>query len=129
MQKKLKIGIIGAGGICQKAHAPGYQKMDNVEIVGVCDLIEEKAIKASNEYGGKAITDYKIILNDPEIDAISICTPNYCHSKIAIFVVCLAFFRFRRKVQYVTAPKKMPKTGKKKSPEGLFLRRVRDSNP
>lgn len=84
MSRKIKIGVIGCGRIANAAHLPSYKNNSDAEIVYVCDLIEEKAIKASNEYGGKAITDYKIILNDPEIDAISICTPNYCHSKIAI---------------------------------------------
>ncbi|MBQ4630242.1 MAG: Gfo/Idh/MocA family oxidoreductase [Clostridia bacterium] len=82
MSKKIKVGVIGCGRIANHAHLPSYKNNPDAEIVYVCDLIEEKAIKASNEYGGKAITDYKIILNDPEIDAISICTPNYCHASI-----------------------------------------------
>ena len=41
--KKLKIALIGAGGIATNAHAPAYEKMDNVEIAGVCDIIEERA--------------------------------------------------------------------------------------
>ena len=35
MDKKLKIALIGAGGIATYAHAPAYEKMDNVEIIGV----------------------------------------------------------------------------------------------
>ena len=84
MSQKVKIGVIGCGRIANTAHLPSYKNNPDAEIVYVCDLIEEKAKKAEKEYGGKAITDYKIILNDPEIDAISICTPNYCHAKIAI---------------------------------------------
>lgn len=84
MSEKIKVGIIGCGRIANSAHLPSYKNNTDAEIVYCCDLIEEKAEKAAKEYGGKAITDYKVILNDPEIDAISICTPNYCHAKIAI---------------------------------------------
>ena len=42
MNEKLKVGIIGLGGICRGAHMPGYLKMDNVEIVAVCDIDPKK---------------------------------------------------------------------------------------
>jgi len=85
MQKKLKIGIIGAGGIVQKAHALAYQKMENVEIVGVCDLVVERAQTVADMVGAKfCCCDYKDILNRKDIDAVDICTPNYLHSTIAV---------------------------------------------
>ncbi|MBR5507197.1 MAG: Gfo/Idh/MocA family oxidoreductase [Clostridia bacterium] len=84
MSEKIKIAVIGCGRIANAAHLPSYKNNDECEIVYCCDLIEEKAKKACEEYGGKAITDYKIALNDPEIDAISVCTPNYCHASISI---------------------------------------------
>ena len=83
--KKLRIALIGAGGIAQNAHIPAYEKMDNVEIVGVCDIIEEKAQKAADRLGVDfACTDYKKIFEIPNLDAIDICTPNYLHSIIAV---------------------------------------------
>ena len=58
--KKLKIAIIGAGGIATVAHAPAYEKMDNVEIVGVCDIIEERAEKLAKRVNADFYcTDYK----------------------------------------------------------------------
>ena len=42
MSKKLKVGIIGLGGICKGAHMLGYKEIDNVEIVAVCDILPEK---------------------------------------------------------------------------------------
>lgn len=83
--KKLKIAMIGAGGIATYAHAPAYEKMDNVEIVGVCDIIEERAIKMAKRLGADFYcTDYKKIFEIPGLDAIDICTPNLYHSVIAI---------------------------------------------
>lgn len=80
--KKIKIAVIGCGRIANSAHLPSYKNNPDAEIVYCCDTIEEKAQKASVEYGGKAITDYKIAIADPDVDAISICTPNYCHQSI-----------------------------------------------
>ncbi|MBQ4110253.1 MAG: Gfo/Idh/MocA family oxidoreductase [Clostridia bacterium] len=83
--KKLKIALIGAGGIATTAHAPGYENMDNVEIVAVCDIVEAKAKKMAERLGAeKYCTDYKEILEMEGLDAIDICTPNYLHSIIAV---------------------------------------------
>jgi len=83
--KKLKVGIIGAGGIATNAHAPSYEKIDNIEIVGVCDIIEERAQKLAKRLGAEFwCTDYKEIFNIPDLDAVDICTPNYLHSIIAV---------------------------------------------
>ena len=85
MSQKLKIAIIGAGGICKYAHAPAYLNMDNVEIVGVCDLVEERAQETADLFGAKVVTtDYKEILKIEGLDAVDICTPNYMHSVIAV---------------------------------------------
>lgn len=86
MSKKLKIGLIGAGGIAQGAHIPGYLSVaDDCEIVVCCDVNEETANKAADKIaeGGmarpKIVTSYHDVLSDPEIDAVSITTPNKFH--------------------------------------------------
>ena len=40
--KKLRIGIIGNGGIAKAVHLPAYQKMDEVEIVATCDILPHR---------------------------------------------------------------------------------------
>ncbi len=81
--KKYKIAIIGAGGIANNAHAPAYEKIKNIEIVGVCDIIEERAAKLAKRLGTDLIcTDYNEILELEGLDAVDICTPNYLHSII-----------------------------------------------
>jgi predicted dehydrogenase len=60
-------------------------KNTKAEIVYFCDIIPERAEKAVEKYEcGKAIKDYRDALKDPEIDAISVCTPNHMHAKISI---------------------------------------------
>ncbi len=84
--KKVRIGIIGNGGICKGAHIGGYLKDDRVEIVALCDIIKERAEFVRDEYFSNAdvYTDYKELLKDETIDAVDICTPNYLHSIIAV---------------------------------------------
>lgn len=82
---KIKVAVIGCGTIANAAHIPAYMKNEDAEIVYFCDIIPQRAEKAVADYGcGKAITDYHEILNDPEIVAVSVCTPNYAHATIAI---------------------------------------------
>ena len=83
--KKLKIAVIGAGGISHGAHLPAYAKMDNVEIVALCDILEDRAKSVAEKFGIPAVyTDYKDVLKIEGLDAIDICTPNYLHSIIAV---------------------------------------------
>ncbi|MEA4831080.1 Inositol 2-dehydrogenase/D-chiro-inositol 3-dehydrogenase [bioreactor metagenome] len=81
---KVKVAVIGCGTIANSAHIPSYMNNENVEIKYFCDIIPEKAKAAVEKYGcGKAITDYKEILKDNEIEAVSVCTPNRMHSIIS----------------------------------------------
>ena len=81
----MKVAVIGCGTIANAAHIPSYMNNPNVEIKYFCDIIPERAEKAVAEYGcGTVITDYKDALADPEIIAISVCTPNNVHAEISI---------------------------------------------
>jgi predicted dehydrogenase len=87
MEKTVRVGIIGCGGIANSKHMPALSKLDNVQLVAFCDIIEERAIKACKEYGiegAKHYVDYKELLKDESIDVIHVCTPNRSHSFISI---------------------------------------------
>ena len=82
---KIRVGVIGCGTIANSAHIPAYLKNEEAEIRYFCDIIPERAEKAVKDYGcGVAVTDYHDVINDPEIDAVSVCTPNKAHSEITI---------------------------------------------
>ena len=74
----VKIGFIGCGGIAN-AHMGVLSKIKDVEFVGMCDVEEEKAKKASQMYGGKIYTDYHKMLDELEMDACYICIPPFAH--------------------------------------------------
>lgn len=80
-KKKLGIGIIGSGGIAQGAHMPGYAAIpDLCEIVAVADVNPETAKAAAEKFQVKHVfTDYRKLLEMDEVDAVSVCTPNYLH--------------------------------------------------
>ncbi len=87
MEKKIKVGIIGCGGIANGKHMPSLKSIDYVEMVAFCDIIEERAVKAAKEYGvedAKVYVDYKELLKDESIEVIHVCTPNRSHSFISI---------------------------------------------
>ncbi len=80
---KIKVGIIGCGTIANTAHIPSYLGCPDTEIKYFCDIIPEKAEEAVKKYGcGIAVVDYKEVLADPEVAAVSVCTPNKMHSII-----------------------------------------------
>ncbi|MCY9667985.1 Gfo/Idh/MocA family oxidoreductase [Paenibacillus alginolyticus] len=83
--EKVKVAVIGCGTIANNEHIPAYMANQDAEIKYFCDILKERAETAVKKYGcGKAVKDYHNILNDPELEAVSICTPNHIHASIAI---------------------------------------------
>lgn len=81
----VKVAVIGCGCIANSSHIPSYLRNPDAEIKYFCDIIPERAAAAVEKYGcGTAVTDYHDILKDPEIEAVSVCTPNRMHSIISI---------------------------------------------
>ncbi|MBS4174891.1 Gfo/Idh/MocA family oxidoreductase [Bacillus sp. FJAT-49736] len=81
---KVKVGVIGCGSIATHRHLPEYAANESVEIVAVCDIVEERAKKRASKYGTKYYTKYEELLADDEIEAVSVCTPNYLHAPVSI---------------------------------------------
>ena len=88
MAEKLKIGIIGCGGIANGKHLPALAKQsDKAIMVAFCDIIEQKAINAREKFGTpdcKVYTDYRELLADESIDVVHVLTPNRSHSEITV---------------------------------------------
>lgn len=81
----MKTAVIGCGTIANSAHIPGYMQNKKAEIKYFCDIIPERADGAVSKYGvGKAVYDYHELLNDPELEAVSVCTPNKVHKTITL---------------------------------------------
>ncbi|MGM9625137.1 MAG: Gfo/Idh/MocA family protein, partial [Eubacteriales bacterium] len=85
MEKKLRVGIIGCGGIAH-AHMNAYRQIPEVEIVGGADIIPGKARKFLDEFGLENAKDFESAteLLKCELDAVSVCTYNTQHAVCAI---------------------------------------------
>ena len=85
---KVKVAIIGCGGIANQKHFPALKNNSDLnEIVAFCDIKIERAQKAAAEFGvpGAQVTaDYREVLANPAVEVVHICTPNVSHSEIAI---------------------------------------------
>lgn len=82
----LKVAIIGSGAI-SGSHIIGYLTFpERCEIVALCDIFPEKAKQTAEQFGLEIpiYKDYKKLLQQGDIDLISICTPPYTHAPIAI---------------------------------------------
>lgn len=86
-----RIGIIGCGGISRFHHA-GYANA-GARITHVCDIRSEAADAVASRYGAKAGTDYRAVIEDPNVDLVSILLPASLHRD-----ACLAAIQARKGV-------------------------------
>ncbi len=83
--KKLRIGIIGAGGIVRQRHLPGLQALPNAQVVAVCNSRLETAQKMAKEFNiPDIVDDWAEMLDRPDLDIIWIGTPPHLHAPITI---------------------------------------------
>lgn len=87
--KKLKVGIIGTGWIAE-SHIQSYKIQDDVEIVAAADLIPGKAEKFMKRFGVEGVRFYpshKEMIDNEELDAVSVCTYNTQHAAPTIYAL------------------------------------------
>ncbi len=77
--KKLRIGMIGVGGI-GNVHVGYLVKFDDAEVVAVCDIKKDRLAEMKEKYGiERGYEDWHKMLAAEDLDAVSVCTPNYLH--------------------------------------------------
>lgn len=87
MPKKLKVGIIGCGGIATGKHLPSLSKLKMVDIVAFCDSERQRAKEVATKFGTKdaiVYENYQELLKDNAIDVVHVCTPNISHCEISV---------------------------------------------
>ncbi len=80
---KVKLGLIGLGNIGSH-HANYLKDMENVELVGVCDIIPEKADHFARECHTRAYYTHQDLFRDSGLEAVIIAVPHYDHTPIAV---------------------------------------------
>jgi len=85
---RIRVAVVGLGGRGRESHCTALMQMDkeNVEIAALCDCDESRlhqaARKVSQQTGKTPVlfTDYRKLLEDKSIDAVSLATPNHWHA-------------------------------------------------
>lgn len=84
MKKEFNIGIIGCGSI-SKVHLIAISAIEGLKVVGLCDIMPERAFAMKAEYAKDAevFENYLEMMNSLSLDAVHICTPHYLHAPMA----------------------------------------------
>jgi predicted dehydrogenase len=81
---KIKVGLIGGGGIVD-AHIRGYRAYaDVIEVTAVADVIDETARRRAAELGAAPHTDFRQMILEADLDAVDICLPHHLHAEAIV---------------------------------------------
>ena len=84
MAERASVAVIGCGGVASYAHLPALAKMDNVRIVGLCDIDPDRAAGKSECYGAAPYTDYDQMLAELRPQRVHVLTPDAVHVEPAL---------------------------------------------
>ena len=80
---KLGVGMIGSGFVAE-IHAESFKRIHNAQIVACASPTADHAAGFSAKHGiPKHFTDYRAVLDLPEVDLVMLCLPNYLHCEAA----------------------------------------------
>lgn len=83
--EKVRVGVIGLGGIAQLVHLPILSKLENVQLAAVAETNKNRLKLIGEKFQVKnCFTDYNEMLNNCELDAVIIATPTNTHEAIAL---------------------------------------------
>jgi predicted dehydrogenase len=84
-EKRLRIGVLGAGQIAQAAHFESCTKARNADLAAICDVADDLRERMAIIHGAnRTYADYDRMLADPEIDAVIIATADAFHVPASI---------------------------------------------
>jgi len=85
MDKKVKIGLVGCGDVAKKYYLPAITSTDKIDLVSVCDLVEERVKKIKEEFGAKEYyLNYSEMLQKADIEAVVILTNPKYHFSLSL---------------------------------------------
>lgn len=85
MKKKIKVGVIGLGAISPRHIEDSINQIPELELTAVCDIKADLAKKIGTKEGVRYYTKYQDLIDDSNVDLVSVATPNYLHSKISLY--------------------------------------------
>jgi predicted dehydrogenase len=80
MSSKLRVGVIGVGGIAANQHLPGWASLPEVEVVAISDVTQERLDTVGDKFGIKErFTNFEDMVR-LDLDIVDVCTPNRIHT-------------------------------------------------
>ena len=84
MEKKLQFAVIGCSGMGEY-HMRGIQAKDTAALYAICDINETTLQKCKENYNAPvAVTDYKVLVDDPNLDAVVVVLPDQLHLEVTV---------------------------------------------
>jgi predicted dehydrogenase len=82
--RKIKVGLLGGGGIVD-AHIRGYRTYaDAIEVTAIADVVDETARRRAAELGATAYTDFRLMIEKADLEAVDICLPHHLHAEAIV---------------------------------------------
>lgn len=82
---RLHVAVIGCGAVANAAHIPQYLRHPQANLIYLCDIDPLRSLESVKRYQcGTMVTDYRVVARDPQVDAVSICTPNDLHAPLVV---------------------------------------------
>lgn len=85
LDKKIRVAIIGTGGIGKAEHIPAYLSNKHVRLIALVDIDKKKAERVARKFKVKKVfSSTNELFENEEVDAVSVCTPPDTHAKIVL---------------------------------------------
>ncbi len=86
MSDQIKVAFVGAGGMAQ-SHMGNLAAIEDVSIVGICDVSQERAAEVAGKHSAAAYTEYRRMLDELDIDALYVVVPPFAHEDAEVLAV------------------------------------------
>ena len=85
--QRIRVGVIGAGNIATLAHIPGLLRTGAADVVAVCDTDPARAESVAMRLGCDAYEDYRRMLREASLDAVTVATPPLEHAPATLAAI------------------------------------------
>jgi predicted dehydrogenase len=85
MNRRLRVGVLGAGAWARAAHIPGWRRDPRCEVAVVCDVMRERAETTAGEFDiREASDDWQAVVARADLDVVDVATPSSTHYDLAV---------------------------------------------
>jgi len=84
-RKPVRVGLIGCGRVTQERHLPALESLSSAKVVAVADIDASRLEMVANRFKAvRRTTDFRTLVDDPDIDALAVCVPAQRHVVVAL---------------------------------------------